>query len=998
MRAPSWVVFVAIAGTVAHAGPVPDAAQVAQVRKLEGDWAKAQSKQAYGEAVKILHKIIDLETVLYGKDSKEVFRQRQTLGSTLNIAGDYTESLAVLRDLLAQAEKQNPDSQDVLTILSLETSPLLQQNRVDEVVAIDQRMIAITKKLHGEDSYEHAQQLEIYAQTLFLRNEYTASFALYSQALQIVDRLAKAKPQDTTVRAVQRTTTTILADYYWQANQRPKAMELFDRSIQMAETAPGATPSSIGSAIYNVAITYHYGHRDDLAQPLLKRALDLYDGEIARLEKDKPDDPQLPGMLGMSSYMLHAQGDDSGAEKQIVKAIALDEKRANGFSSWTMLLAEIKHEQGKLKEALALYEQSADALAKVAPATQNPYTVSIAIILKEMGEYKRAEKLLVEYLTRMQKAYGRRHPYYGSSELQLAFLYMASGDIASAEKVFADSLDISEKELQLVLKTGTDNDHATYFANNGALLDTVINFNARLAPKSASATRLALTTLLRRKGRILDAAAASLATIRAKLSPEDKKLLDELAAARAKLAKLTVAGPQAGAPPEEYAKDLAALEDQVGKLEIQLGKKSAAYRAVSTPIELAAIQKLIPKDGRLVELVNYQPNDPKTVYSFNTVAPPRRFAAYVLAPTGDPKLIDLASAADIDEAVAKFRKAVADPDNDEVSKLGRALYDLTMAKIVPALGGSTNILIAPDGTLNVVPFSALVDDKGEFLIKKLTFTYLTSGRDLLHIAVKTKAQGGGVIFADPSFDATGTSTKSSDPATSRGRRALELSSLAWPRLPGTAKEADAVAKTWRGLRVFRGQDATEAAVKALHGPKILHLATHGFFLPDDPSPAPAAKDNRAAAPVMTPTAEIRENPLLRSGVAFAGANKLSSGDEDGILTALEASGLDLEGTKLVVLSACETGVGKVTNGDGVYGLRRALVIAGAESLVMSLWQVDDEATKDLMVGYYSRLAAGASRSSALREIQLELQGRDKYKHPYYWASFLPAGDNSPLKE
>jgi CHAT domain-containing protein len=99
---------------------------------------------------------------------------------------------------------------------------------------------------------------------------------------------------------------------------------------------------------------------------------------------------------------------------------------------------------------------------------------------------------------------------------------------------------------------------------------------------------------------------------------------------------------------------------------------------------------------------------------------------------------------------------------------------------------------------------------------------------------------------------------------------------------------------------------------------------------------------------------------------------------------------------LVVLSACETGVGKVTNGDGVYGLRRALVIAGAQTLVMSLWQVDDQATKELMAGYYGRLAAGRPRSSALRDVQLSLQKNPKYTHPYYWASFVPAGDNSPL--
>jgi CHAT domain-containing protein len=435
-----------------------------------------------------------------------------------------------------------------------------------------------------------------------------------------------------------------------------------------------------------------------------------------------------------------------------------------------------------------------------------------------------------------------------------------------------------------------------------------------------------------------------------------------------------------------------------------VGKKSAAYRVVSQTIELAAVQKIIPKDARLVEIVNYQPYDPKAPYKINPVLAPRRYAAYVVGSTGDPATIELGEAAAIDAAIEKFRKAVANPDDDRAAELGAALYKLTMGKIAPALGGATSLLIAPDGALNVVPFSALVDDKKQFLIKTYTFTYLTSGRDLLRLNVKTKAQGGGVIFADPSFDATGGAGGGEAPApgTSRGRRSADLASLSWPPLPGTAQEADAVEKTLGGVKVYRGTAATEATLKGVHGPRVLHLATHGFFLVDEQPPAATAADPSrssvaGAAPTSVPT-EAFENPLLRSGLALAGANKLASGDEDGILTAMEASGLDLWGTKLVVLSACETGVGKVTNGDGVYGLRRALVIAGAETLVMTLWQVDDLATRDLMTGFYKKLGAGTARSSALRETQLELLARDKYAHPYYWASFLPAGDNSPLKD
>ena len=139
-----------------------------------------------------------------------------------------------------------------------------------------------------------------------------------------------------------------------------------------------------------------------------------------------------------------------------------------------------------------------------------------------------------------------------------------------------------------------------------------------------------------------------------------------------------------------------------------------------------------------------------------------------------------------------------------------------------------------------------------------------------------------------------------------------------------------------------------------------------------------------------------ENPLLRSGLALAGANRLRSGQDDGVLTALEVAGLDLAGTELAVLSACETGVGAVQNGEGVYGLRRALVLAGVRTQIASLWKVDDAATKDLMIDYYRRLQAGAGRSQALREAQLAMLKSPTRAHPYYWASFIAIGEEKAL--
>jgi len=981
MRNACWVIACVVAVFVGSSTPVgaaPKTLQEHEIAKLEGELRDLQVKQATFAAVKVARKLFDLQRKLTGEDSAETHRRKQTLASALQLAGDHAGSIKLYTEILRSVENQKgADSREALYAMMPLVGSYWSQNRLDELEPLYVRMLAISKKHDGEASLSYASQLSMYATLLNARNEYSSAQRVYEQALAIHEALAKTKDDPQLLSAIQAA-----ASVYWQTNQKPKAIALYDRLIATAESSKTMNVVMRAATLWSVAAVYHYGGREDLAKPLSRKVIGLYEKEIARLEKANPDDPMILTMLGQLGLNYRQLDDLASADKVLTRAIALEAKRG-GFGGWGATLAEIKRAQGNPKAALALLEQAQAQLTKVSPTSATAYSMPIAEVLRELGELARAEALLVGHMKHLAKTYGNKHPFYGLSLLSMARVFMAAGKSGQAEKALSESLEISERELSLVLKTGTEADHAVYFGRNGYQLDTAIDFQLGFAPNSPSAARLGLTTLLRRKGRVLDAAAASLATIRSKLSTEDRKLLDDLASARTQLAKLTVAGPTATGE-ASYAKEIAALEEEVHRLELQVGKKSAAYRVVSQAIELGAVQKLIPKDARLVEIVNFQPSDPKVVYQAKYVPLPRQYAAYVVGRTGAPVFIDLGSAAVIDAAVEKFRKALADPADTQAQAHGRALYDLTMAKIVPRLGGATSVLIAPDGSLNVVPFSALVDDKQQFLIKRFTFTYLTSGRDLLRLEVKTTAQGGGVIFADPMFD--GAPAPKGDAPRTRGRRSADLASLAWPALPGTGEEAVEVEKTMRGMKIFRGAQATEGALKAVHGPKVLHLATHGFFLPDEP----AAKVDAAAPP------SAYENPLLRSGLAFTGANKLSSGTDDGILTAMEATGLDLWGTKLVVLSACETGAGKVTNGDGVYGLRRALVIAGAESLVMSLWQVDDVATKDLMTGYYKRLGAGKPRSSALRDVQLELGARAEYAHPYFWASFLPAGDNTPL--
>ncbi|TET52663.1 MAG: CHAT domain-containing protein, partial [Anaerolineales bacterium] len=337
----------------------------------------------------------------------------------------------------------------------------------------------------------------------------------------------------------------------------------------------------------------------------------------------------------------------------------------------------------------------------------------------------------------------------------------------------------------------------------------------------------------------------------------------------------------------------------------------------------------------------------------------------------------------IDRLVARFRRRLT--RTGQLRKLARELYDLLLRPVEPHLRGRRNLFLSPDGDLNLVPFGALMDGQGRYLLQRYGLTYLTSGRDLLHLsAAPAKRTGQTVVLAAPAFgggdnagDAPGPSPRT------RGRRAFGMEKMTWDPLPGTEQEARNIKRVFPEARLLVGKLASESAVKKLAAPRLLHLATHGFFLPDRGDPAA----HRLAS---------IENPLLRSGLALAGANRRQAGDEDGLLTALEAAQLDLWGNRLVVLSACETGLGEASVGEGVYGLRRALVIAGARSLLMSLWRVDDEATRDLMDAFYRRLRSGKGLSEALRQSQLEMIENENRAHPFFWAAFILSGDWRPL--
>jgi CHAT domain-containing protein len=311
---------------------------------------------------------------------------------------------------------------------------------------------------------------------------------------------------------------------------------------------------------------------------------------------------------------------------------------------------------------------------------------------------------------------------------------------------------------------------------------------------------------------------------------------------------------------------------------------------------------------------------------------------------------------------------------------GRDLRKCVWDPIYGAAGRCARIFVAPDGELTRLPFGALPLDDGRRVIDTCQTSYLSAGRDLLRYAAQPQA-----VSERPLVVATPDFAFGSPPDRPADEPFVQLS--------GTAVEGDQVGQLLR-VEPVMGTDAREGSIKNLmrpgRSPRVLHVASHGFFVPDEP----------AANGLGRLTRQRPSNPLLRSGLALAGANTWLRGDdlppdaEDGVLLAEDVTALDLLGTELVVLSACDTGLGDINVGEGVFGLRRAFMLAGARTLVMSLWKVPDKQTEELMLEFYNRLMAGEPRVQALRSAQLVV--REHHPEPLYWAAFICQGTDGPV--
>lgn len=888
---------------------------------------------------------------------------------------DAPAPIAAARPVTYELLREPPRDLAAAKKLEEESGKAFEQGQFDKALALAQAALDFKEKQLGAEHAELVPSLFQLAQPYLARQEYARGEALLARALAIAEQqLGANHPQ--TATALGR-----MAALYAERGDFARALPLQQRALAILEKAPDAPAAQLAAALNDLALLEIAQGQTAQAEPRLERALKLQEQKFGANARE------VAHTLHSLAAVSLIAGDEARAQVLYERALGIFDGKYRG--SYKALKGAEKVLRYFPSGARKGDPYLADLTFQDSGIGVTDTLNQLATIYMRQGKLYEAGELLWRAQAIERRAYGQTHPDLARTLDNVALLHRAKGDVRGALEAQQAAAEIVETDLRRNLLAGSERQKQAYLTRFAAHTEQALSLHLQEAPQDVTAAQTALTALLRYKGRALEAMTDTLMRLRRNADPPAQALLDQYAELRTQLSALQLGGA-APANAEERRARGQQIEEELEKIEGAIAKLSGAFRGELRSVTSHTVQARLPASAALVEFARYQPDNPR-----QQIRRAPRYAAYVLFAEGPPRAVDLGEAAAIERAIADWRQALRDPANGDVKQSARAVDKLLMAPVRKLLGATRTVLLSPDGALNLIPFAALVDEQDRYLVEQYSFTYLTSGRDLLRLQDRTSSRAAPLLLADPDFGAQA----ATPPTTSH---IFDLAQAVFTPLPGTAEEAQALKTILPQARALTGAQATETALKQAAAPHILHIATHGFFLAAPESKANPAAGQRllfqqksSGAPIVL--TGLPADPLLRSGLGLAGANLRRSGADDGILTAFEAAALNLSGTRLVVLSACDTGVGEVKNGEGVYGLRRALVLAGAETQVMSLWPVSDQGTRDLMIAYYTALQAGQGRSEAMRQVQLQMLQNEKRQHPYYWASFIVSGQWANLE-
>ncbi len=754
-------------------------------------------------------------------------------------------------------------------------------------------------------------------------------------------------------------TITNLASLYQELGQYEKAELLYSEAKKIREKTLGKHHETYAASCNNLATIYREIGMYEKAEPLFLEAQLVY---AAALGKDHPD-----------------------------------------YATGCVNLANLYSDIGQNKKAEPLYIEARTIWGRVYGLDHPVYSKgcsNLGIFYLDIGDYKKAESLFIETLSIREKALGKEHPDYSYTINKLADLYWCVGQYPKAESYYLQTMQLKQARIRKIFQFTSETEKQSYLQDAVNQSENYLSYTTTNNAGSFLGNTYDFT--LSNRQLILNSSRHLRNTVFNSTDTSVRNKYDRWISDREQIS-FWYAKPVANRP--EFLKD---LEEKANVLEKELTRLSADFSREKSGMEITwkDIQGSLKQGEAAIEFAEFNFFDSKrwtdSVY----------YIALVLRKDKPgPELVKLFEKKQLDSVLGykktspgqhKINDLYSAQEKNIFTKPGLNLYDVIWQPLESKLAGISTIYFAPAGTLHKISFAALPVSKTEVLGDKYQLIRLNTTATIMDYATSAVMSKDKILlYGGIQYDAD--SAKLKNAVMQYGNNDVAVRSIPedllregvseFGYLPGTESEVVKINSLALQMgftaNTIKGINATEESFKAISGkgsPAVLHIATHGFFFPD---PKDSRKDDRQGGSVVF---RQSDNPLIRSGLAVAGANNAWKGTpvkgvEDGILTSYEISNMYLPNTKLAVLSACETGLGDIQGSEGVYGLQRAFKMAGVQNLVMSLWRVDDNAASEFMLEFYKNLFARQKISEAFYHAQAAM--KKKYRNdPYRWAAWI----------
>jgi CHAT domain-containing protein/tetratricopeptide (TPR) repeat protein len=763
---------------------------------------------------------------------------------------------------------------------------------------------------------------------------------------------------------------------------------MYLEALKIRKKVLGENNPDYANTLGNLALFYQETGNYEKAEPVYIQALEI------RRKTLGEEHPAYAATMNNMALLYSATGNYEKAgillqQALNIRKIALGEEHPDYAISLNNL-ALFYAGRGDYEKALPLYQQAVRIIKKVAGEMHPDYAAllnNLAELYDAMGNYADAEIMYLKALEITTQIFGENHPDYASILDNLALFYQGRGNFEEAGQMYQRAMDVFLFQIRQQFSFLSETEKEKYLAKIQFFFNSYQNFIVRQQKANPAISGKAYDIELSRKGLLLNAEKQFRMYILNSGDSGAVKTYNSWIAVRASLAR------QYAMPLVKQTIDIKSLEAEANELEKKL------TRLYSEKNDLKELQNVSWQDVQK----NLNPGEAAiefTDFPFNNGEKWTDSVMYVaiVLKQGDinPTIVSLFEVEQLDSILRMGKSSDIDfinslysredTENQKNSGKGQYLFKLIWEPLEKYLNGIHTVYFSPSGRLHQLSFAAIPCGEKELLSDRYHLHQLSSTARLT-----TKHQGNGVnkmiLFGGIDYDA----------GSSPGQE--DLRSGPFMYLDGTMKEVEKIRKLAgrKGISsvVIAGNEATEESIKNIYGkasPDVIHIATHGFFFPD-------VRKNYNKAGLVASGEHVNQgfrssdNPLMRSGLAFAGANHAWKGEDipsdvdDGILTAYEVSNMYIPNTELVVLSACETGLGEIKGSEGVFGLQRSFKMAGSEYILMSLWQIPDYQTLELMDHFYTEWFSGKSVQEALAAAQDFMKRKYPFQ-PYMWAAFV----------